>query len=50
MFSMSIFVINYYMTKPEAGLDQTYSDFRCSEIKQVPVIRVFGSTPEGKSI
>jgi DNA polymerase zeta len=48
MFSMSIFMINYYMSRPEPSLDEVYSDFRCSEIKYVPVIRVFGSTPEGQ--
>jgi DNA polymerase zeta len=48
MFSMSIFMINYYTCRPEPSLDEVYSDFRCSEIKQVPVIRVFGSTPEGQ--
>ena len=48
MFSMSIFTINFYIGKPEPALDQTYSDFRCSEVKHVPVIRVFGSTPEGQ--
>jgi hypothetical protein len=35
------------MTNPEPGLDTTYSQFRCAEIKQVPILRIFGSTPEG---
>lgn len=48
MFSLRIFTINYYMSKPESGLDQDYSDLRCCEIKQVPVIRIFGATPEGQ--
>lgn len=47
MFSLRIFSINFYMTKPEPGLDIVYSDFRCCEIKQVPVIRIFGSTKKG---
>lgn len=47
MYSFRIFNINYYMAKPEPGLDIAYSDFRCCEIKQVPVIRIFGSTKEG---
>ncbi len=47
MFSQTIFSINYYLTKPEIGLDQCYSEFRCTELKQVPVLRVFGSTQEG---
>ena len=38
------------MTNPEPGLDSTYSQFRCAEIKQVPVLRIFGSTPEGTDL
>lgn len=47
MFALKIFTINYYLCKPEPELDKTYSDFRCAEIKQVPIIRIFGSTAEG---
>lgn len=48
MFAVKIFTINYYLSKPESDLkDVTYSDFRCAEVKQVPVLRIFGSTPEG---
>ena len=47
MFIVRIFTINYYLSKPEPDLDQVYSDFRCHEIKQVPVLRIFGTTPEG---
>ena len=38
MFSLRILTINYYLTKPEKDLDCLYSDFRCLEVKQVPVI------------
>lgn len=48
MFTQTIFSINYYLTKPQIGLDEVYSEFRCAELKQVPVLRVFGSTPAGK--
>jgi DNA polymerase zeta len=48
MLSLRIFTINYYLINPEAELDETYSEFRRFEIKQVPIIRVFGSTPDGK--
>ncbi len=48
MFSLRIFSINYYLAKPQVEYDQIYSDFRSSEIKQVPIIRVFGSTPNGQ--
>ena len=47
MFSLVVFTINYYLTKPELEFDQVYSEFRCAELKLVPVIRIFGSTPEG---
>ena len=47
MFSLRIFTINYYLSKPEQNLDQMYSEFKSSEIKQVPIIRIFGTTPEG---
>lgn len=48
MFAVKIFTINYYLTRPESELnDRTYSDFRCAEIKQVPILRIFGSTSEG---
>jgi hypothetical protein len=47
MFKQTIFSINYYLAKPEVGLDHLYSEFRCAELKQVPVIRIFGATPQG---
>ena len=50
MFSLRILTINYYLTKPDADCDDIYSDFRRDEVKQVPVIRVFGTTPEGQLI
>jgi hypothetical protein len=50
MFSLRIVTINYYMLNPEAEFDQIYSDFRRSEIKQVPILRIFGSTPDGDLI
>jgi hypothetical protein len=47
MFSIKIFTVNYYLCNPVPELDHTYSEFKCAEIKQVPIIRIFGSTPEG---
>ena len=41
MFSLRIFTINYYLTKPEKDLDYVYSDFRCLEVKHVPVISIY---------
>lgn len=49
-FSMRLFAINYYLSKPEPGLDQTYSDFRIFEVKQVPILRIFGTTSQGSNV
>ncbi|KAL7889124.1 hypothetical protein AOLI_G00040980 [Acnodon oligacanthus] len=48
MFSVRIVCADYYMASPLAGLDVCYSDFRDSEVKRVPVVRIFGSTPAGQ--
>lgn len=45
---MRIISCDYYQRKPTRGLDETYSEFRASEIETVPVIRVFGITPNGQ--
>jgi hypothetical protein len=47
MFALRIFSINYYLNKPDIELDHFYSDLQCCEIKQVPIIRIFGTTPQG---
>uniref|UniRef100_A0A182JQT8 Uncharacterized protein n=1 Tax=Anopheles christyi TaxID=43041 RepID=A0A182JQT8_9DIPT len=39
--------VDHYMSKPDQQFDTCYSEFRGSEVKQVPVIRLFGSNPEG---
>ncbi|KAJ0178950.1 hypothetical protein K1T71_005725 [Dendrolimus kikuchii] len=46
-FSIRIVVCDYYLTKPLPGIDVIYSDFRGSDIKQVPVLRIFGPSPDG---
>ncbi|CAG0890797.1 unnamed protein product, partial [Darwinula stevensoni] len=46
--SVRIVVVNYHMTTPTLNLDPTYSSFRGSGIHKVPVIRIFGSTPNGQ--
>lgn len=40
--------IDYYMAPPTAGVDVCFSYFDGTPIEQVPVIRVFGSTPAGQ--
>ncbi|XP_048007670.1 DNA polymerase zeta catalytic subunit isoform X4 [Leguminivora glycinivorella] len=47
-FSVRIVVCDHYLTKPIPGIDVIYSDFRGSDIKQVPVLRIFGPTPDGR--
>ncbi|XP_065837762.1 DNA polymerase zeta catalytic subunit-like isoform X2 [Oscarella lobularis] len=47
-FRVRIVTADFYMAQPVAGLDVGYSDFRCSLTKQIPVIRVYGSTPGGQ--
>nr|XP_012550207.2 DNA polymerase zeta catalytic subunit isoform X2 [Bombyx mori] len=44
---LRIVVCDHYMTKPTAGLDVTYSEFRGTDIKQVPVLRIFGPAKDG---
>ncbi|XP_072939379.1 DNA polymerase zeta catalytic subunit [Epargyreus clarus] len=47
-FSVRIVVCDHYLTRPVPGIDVIYSEFRGSNIKQVPVLRIFGSTPDGR--
>ncbi|KAG8223007.1 hypothetical protein J437_LFUL000715, partial [Ladona fulva] len=50
MFSVRIITADHYMCQPLPDLDVIYSDFRGTEVKQVPVIRIFGSTPRGEKV
>ncbi|XP_076378060.1 DNA polymerase zeta catalytic subunit isoform X1 [Megalopta genalis] len=47
MFSINLVTLDSYQSAPLSGLDITFSDFRGTEIKHVPIIRIFGSTPKG---
>ncbi|XP_076642989.1 DNA polymerase zeta catalytic subunit [Halictus rubicundus] len=47
MFCINLVTLDSYQSPPLSGLDVTFSDFRGTEIKYVPVIRIFGSTPTG---
>lgn len=46
--SVRIVDLDYYMSVPLEGLDVTYSKFRGISISQVPILRLFGCTNEGK--
>ncbi|XP_043075420.1 DNA polymerase zeta catalytic subunit-like [Puntigrus tetrazona] len=48
MFSVRIVTADYYMSSPIKELDVCYSEFRESDVKKVPVVRIFGATPAGQ--
>eukprot|EP00062_Callorhinchus_milii_P009320 gi/632952995/ref/XP_007892154.1/ PREDICTED: DNA polymerase zeta catalytic subunit [Callorhinchus milii] len=48
MFAVRIVSADYYMSSPVKGLDVCFSEFRENEVKRVPVVRIFGSTPAGQ--
>lgn len=48
MDKLRIVYVDYYLTKPIAGLDELYAEFRGEQIKRVPVVRIFGVTEDGE--
>jgi len=48
LISVRMVTMDHYMATPIEDLDVTYSSFRSSRIKKVPVLRIFGSTPAGQ--
>uniref|UniRef100_A0A3B4FYK2 DNA polymerase zeta catalytic subunit n=1 Tax=Pundamilia nyererei TaxID=303518 RepID=A0A3B4FYK2_9CICH len=46
MFAVRIVTADYYLTSPIKDLDVCYSEFRESDVKKVPVVRIFGATPK----
>lgn len=48
MFSVRIVTADYYLSSPIRDLDVCYSEFRDNDVKKVPVVRIFGSTPAGQ--
>ncbi|CAL1407382.1 unnamed protein product [Linum trigynum] len=48
VFSVRIVSIDYYMSSPLPGVDICYSSFQGGKVNEVPVIRVYGSTPAGQ--
>ncbi|XP_077075913.1 DNA polymerase zeta catalytic subunit [Siphateles boraxobius] len=48
MFSVRIVTADYYLSSPIRELDACYSEFRESDVKKVPVVRIFGATQAGQ--
>lgn len=48
MFAVRIVTADYYLASPIKDLDVCYSEFRESDVKRVPVVRIFGATPAGQ--
>uniref|UniRef100_J3MNX6 DNA polymerase zeta catalytic subunit n=1 Tax=Oryza brachyantha TaxID=4533 RepID=J3MNX6_ORYBR len=48
VLSVRIVSLDYYMAPPLPGFDFSYSQFHGAEVEEVPVIRIYGSTPAGQ--
>ncbi|KAI3948071.1 hypothetical protein MKX01_014670 [Papaver californicum] len=48
VFSVRIVSIDHYMSPPITDLDISYSSFQGGVVNEVPVIRIYGSTPAGQ--
>ncbi|DBA81937.1 hypothetical protein WJX77_000726 [Trebouxia sp. C0004] len=47
-FALRLVSIDYYLAKPAPKVDVSYAPLEGTSIEQVPVVRVFGSTPSGQ--
>lgn len=47
MYSIRLVTADSYQTAPIPDVDPSFSHFRGSEIKQVPIVRIFGITDKG---
>lgn len=48
VFSVRIVSIDYHTAPPIPGFDISYSSFHGGKVNEVPVIRIYGSTPAGQ--
>ena len=47
MFSLRIVSTSHYQAEPLQDLDVLYSSFRSTDVRRVPILRIFGATPAG---
>lgn len=47
-FALRLVSIDYYLAKPAPKVDVSYAPLEGTSIEQVPVVRIFGSTPAGQ--
>ena len=47
-FVLRIVSLDHYMAAPLPGVDVCYSETEGAAVQQVPVVRVYGSTPAGQ--
>lgn len=47
MYSIRVICVDSYQAAPIPDVDPTFSHFRGSDIKQVPILRIFGITHDG---
>lgn len=45
--NVRLVTVDHYIDDPVDGFDSLYSEFWGTPVFKVPVLRVFGSTPEG---
>ncbi|KAK9861360.1 hypothetical protein WJX84_006555 [Apatococcus fuscideae] len=50
IFSLRLVTIDHYLAKPDPANDVTYCQLAGGAIEQVPVVRIFGSTPAGQKV
>ena len=50
VFSLRLVTIDHYLTKPDPAHDVAYCQLAGGAIEQVPVVRIFGSTPAGQKV
>lgn len=47
-FLVRLVSIDYYLARPAPKVDVSYAPLEGTAVDQVPVVRIFGSTPSGQ--